>query len=500
MPALETIRTRAENRLQELSRAYFQYHAGHASDPRTGAIVREYEDLLAPAVQATIRAAWEEADEPVRKQQLGYLYGDCLRNVLRRDLAAPGDVLAAESAKAVVEVDGERFSYPQASIAIGRTADRAKRRRLAEASRAVGASLNGARAALLETEHRLIGGELGLAGYRPFYEMVRGIDFAGLAPACERFLADTRGLYEAEMGPMLEAGLGVGLGEAESHDVLMLRRAADFEADFPADRLVPALQATLTGMGLPAETLTGVNMDLDTRPGKSSRAFCMGVRIPGEVHLCITPTGGPDDYRALFHETGHALHFGHADAALPFEFRYMGDNSVCETFAFVLEHIVLEDAWLTAKLGMTPEAARTFRRTMGRLYLYDLRRFAAKHLFELALHEGGPVAAAAPTYADLLTRHLGVRHYQEDYLAATDGGFYTAQYFRAWCLEAELKTALRAKFGEAWWDAPDAGAYMRGLWSLGQSLPGDQLAARVTGGAAAVSTAPLLAEVRRMLA
>lgn len=500
MPRLEAIRTRAEERLQDLSRAYFRYHAGHESDPGMAAIVRRYEDLLTPDVQATIRAAWEDADAPVTRQQLGYLYGDCLRNVLRRDLAAPGDELAASSARAVVEVDGERFGYPQASIAVGRTADRARRRRLAEATRGVTADLNGAREALLDAERERIAGELGFAGYRAFYEMVRGIDFAGLAPEAERFLAETRPLYEAEMGAWLGEGLGLGLGEVESHDVLLLRRAADFEAAFPAERLVPALHATLTGMGLPAASLTGVAMDLDTRPGKSSRAFCMGVRIPGEVHLCITPTGGPDDYRALFHETGHAMHFGHADAGLPFEFRYMGDNSVCETFAFLLEHIVLEDAWLTGVLGMAPAAARAFRRAMGRLYLYDLRRFAAKHLFELALHEDGPLPAKAQRYADLLSTHLGVAHHAEDYLAATDGGFYTAQYFRAWCLEAQLKQDLRARFGEAWWADPAVGAHMRGLWSLGQSLPGDELAARVAGGPASVSTAPLLAEVRRLLA
>lgn len=500
MPTITEIRGRAEARLQDLSRAYFQYHAGHAPDPRTAAIVREYEDLLAADVQQTIRAAWEEADAPVARQQLGYLYGDCLRNVLRRDLAAPGDALAKASAAAVVEVDGERFGYPQASIAVGRTADRAKRRRLAEATRTVTASLNAEREALLAAEHAQVAGELGFAGYRAFYEMVRGIDFAALAPAAERFLADTKGLYDAEMGAWLGEGLGLALGEVETHDVLMLRRAADFEAEFPADRLVKALHDTLAGMGLPAASLTSVNMDLETRPGKSSRAFCMGVRIPGEVHLCITPTGGPDDYRALFHETGHALHFGHADGALPFEFRYMGDNSVCELFAFVLEHVVLEDAWLVGMLGMAPDAARRFRRAMGRLYLYDLRRFAAKHLFELALHEDGPMPAKAARYAELLGTHLGVRHHAEDFLAATDGGFYTAQYFRAWCLEAQLKQDLKARFGEAWWTDPGAGAHMRGLWSLGQSLPGDQLAARITGGAAVVSTEPLLAEVRRLLA
>jgi hypothetical protein len=222
------------------------------------------------------------------------------------------------------------------------------------------------------------------------------------------------------------------------------------------------------------------------------------VRIPQEIYLCITPHGGADDYQSLFHETGHALHFGHADEAMPFEFRFMGDNSVCEAFAFNMEHVVLEQGWLTGVLGLPAEVATRFRKAMYTLLLFDLRRFAAKHLFELQLHDERPVAPKGEIYAELLTRHTGVRYFEEDFLAYTDGGFYTAQYFRAWCLESQLKQVLKQKFGADWFANPEAGAFMKGLWSNGQRLPGDALARHL--GFDGIGTEALLAELREVLA
>lgn len=494
---LTEIRTRAQARLSELSRAYFMHHAGYSHEPGMAAIVKRYEDLLAPAAQDAIRQAWESASEPVSKQQLGYLYGDCLRNVLRRDLAAPGDALGKAEAEAMVSFDGEAISYPQASLAIGGTADRDRRKYIAAATRQVTAELNAQRVALLETERAMITGELGFANYHAFYSMVRGIDFAGMAPALERFLADTAELYHTTMDAWSREVFGVPHTELESHDIAFLRRAATFDAHFPSDGLVKALNASLSDLGIEPAGLANVTMDLENRPGKSSRAFCMGVRIPEEVYLCITPGGGADDYQALLHEMGHALHFGHADAAMPFEFRFMGDNSVCEMFAFNFEHLTLEPEWLQAHAGMDEAAIASYRLHMYRLYLFNMRRFAARHLFELALHDARPVAEKGAIYAELLTQHLGVRYFAEDFLASTDGGYYTAQYFRAWCLEAQLKRVLKSRFGSAWFRNPAAGTFMRGLWSKGQSLPGDELAK--VFGEEGVSTDAVLDEIAGVL-
>ena len=96
--------------------------------------------------------------------------------------------------------------------------------------------------------------------------------------------------------------------------------------------------------------LTGeLELDIEQRPKKSPRAFCAPIEVPGRVVLVIQPIGGADDWRALFHEAGHTEHFAHV-ADLPVEAKRLGDDSVTEGWATLMEHLLLEPAWLSRRL------------------------------------------------------------------------------------------------------------------------------------------------------
>jgi hypothetical protein len=255
--------------------------------------------------------------------------------------------------------------------------------------------------------------------------------------------------------------------------------------------MLPALDATLRGLGVNVDRQPNVIVDADERPKKSPRAFCAPVRIPGEIYLVISPHGGHDDYRALFHEAGHAQHFAHIAAEQPFAFRGLGDNSVTEGFAFVLEHLLYSPAWLRRELGMEDSDAYL---AMARFHkLYFLRRYAAKLLYELDLHRGGDPRSMSKRYADLLTTHVGVRYSADDYLSDLDGGFYCARYLRAWIFDAQLRAHFARRWGQEWFIEPEGGATLRELWSRGQRYAAPDLLRRL--GEPALDIAPLVAEV-----
>ena len=65
------------------------------------------------------------------------------------------------------------------------------------------------------------------------------------------------------------------------------------------------------------------------------------------------PQGGVSDYQSFMHELGHAMHYAHTDHTLPMEFRYLGDNSVTESFAMLFDHLNLNDNWLKKIAEMT---------------------------------------------------------------------------------------------------------------------------------------------------
>ena len=268
------------------------------------------------------------------------------------------------------------------------------------------------------------------------------------------------------------------MDRARRADLPRFFRCVEADARFPADALVPALRATLAGLGIDLEAQGNVVLDVERRPKKSPRAFCAPVRVPEEIYLVVPPMGGRDDYVALFHESGHAEHYAHVDPGLPFEFRALGDNSVTEAFAFLFDHLVEDPEWLRQRLGAAPDPELAEHVRAVRLLF--MRRYSAKLAYELELHgPERPLAELAGDYAARLSAAVGVAWPPASYLVDVDPGFYAASYLRAWALETHLRAALRERFGPAWFDQREAGAFLRELWREGQRRDAAELLAEV---------------------
>jgi hypothetical protein len=243
---------------------------------------------------------------------------------------------------------------------------------------------------------------------------------------------------------------------------------------------MPSFSGGMEGLGIDLARQANIHVDGESRATKSPRAFCSTPRVPDEIHLVIAPTGGYDDYRAFFHEGGHAEHYAGTDPDLPFEFRHLGDNTVTESFAFLLEHLVEDRDWLATQFGSDdPEAAAEHSHAVK---LVMLRRYAAKLHYELELHGQSPALDEMPgRYAELLSQAVRVAWPRAGWLADVDGGFYAACYLRAWVLETRWRAALRERFGAEWFASREAGKWLRSLWREGQRLDGDELLAEALG-------------------
>ena len=222
-----------------------------------------------------------------------------------------------------------------------------------------------------------------------------------------------------------------------------------------------------------------MHLDIEQRPGKIPRAFCAPIEVPDRVMLVIQPIGGRDDWEALFHEAGHAEHFGHTSADLPMEARHLGDMAVTEGWAMLMQHLVTEPAWLERRLDV-PRVEQIANEGAMQL-LYFVRRYAAKLLYEIEFFQADDPVAMRPRYAELLTEALKIPASPENYLGDIDGSFYVTGYLRSWAFEAQLRDHLRGEFGNAWFTRREAGDLLRELWSLGQGPTADALLREVTG-------------------
>ena len=254
---------------------------------------------------------------------------------------------------------------------------------------------------------------------------------------------------------MLRASVGVGLAEAERWDIARVFRATEWDPVFPADRMLPALVATLQDLGIDLYAQKNIHLDVEARPKKTPRAFCAPIEVPGKVMLVIQPIGGPDDWNALFHEAGHAEHFANTRAELTVEERRLGDSAVTEGWAMLMDHLTNDPVWLARRLDF-PRPAEFAAEGAAHL-LFFVRRYCAKLLYELEFHVAADVTAMRPRYVELLGEALKIEPSPVDYLADIDASFYVSSYLRSWAFEAQLRSHLREEFGNAWFSRREAG-------------------------------------------
>ncbi len=398
------------------------------------------------------------------QRRLRYLRAFLVDDYLENRVKELSDKLLTTESEATINVNGETMPFRQSAVEQANESNRPRRASIFAARNKVIEGLNPLLEERIVVLHRTAE-ELGYENYTALYKDIKGVDLDALGEMLQPFLENTRTLYTRKMGEFIQSKISVPLSTAEKHDVGYAFRATEFDRFFRKEDAVPTLIRTLAGMGIDLENQKNIRLDLEERPRKNPRAFVSPVRVPNDVRLVVMPQGGHDDYATLFHEAGHAEHFGSTQPDLPVEYRYLGDNSLTEGFAFLMEYLVTNSQWLTKFTGM--KDPRQFLEFVYLYKLYFLRRYAAKLSYELTLHRKSLDTAPAE-YKEKLEACLLFNHPTSHYLTDVDDGFYTANYLRAWIFEAQVKKILMEHYGENWFEKKGAGVQLQKWWSLGQ--------------------------------
>jgi hypothetical protein len=470
---LDRIRAQADRFIAELDEEYYRHYAGLKREFELAPIYERYAEL---SELETARAVGGAVDGDRRVRELwrftceGYLGG------LTRE---PEERQAQLEAELVAELDDRKIPFRGLRPAIANEEDRDTRRRLEELRCALtDEHLNPLHLEMVSTTR---GGveALGADSYLELYRDRFGMRLDDLADQCRALLDSTERLWEEAGDRLFRQRAGVGLDEAERWDVPRVFRAPTWDAQFPKDRMVPALEATLADLGIDLRAQENVHLDVEERETKTPRAFCAPIEVPDRIMLVIQPMGGPDDWRALFHEAGHTEHFAHTSPDLSVEEKRLGDNAVTEGWAMLLQHLTDEPGWLSRRLDF-PRPAE-FAAEGATELLYFIRRYSAKLLYELEFQAAGDPTRLRDRYVELLGGALKVEPSPTDYLADIDAGFYVSSYLRSWAFEAQLRQHLRGEFGNNWFTRREAGSLLRELWSLGQRPTAEELLKDVTG-------------------
>jgi hypothetical protein len=471
---LDAYRDRVDRFIAELDEEYYLHFAGHKDTLDLKPLYERYPELSS-LEQAQALGTAADGDSGIAE-----LWRFASENFLAELTREHSEKTAALEAELEASVDGETIPYRMIRPTMANSDDRAKRQRLEEArNRLTDEHINPILADAAQTVSAAVP-QLGSETYLDLYRRF-GFRLDELADQCREVLESTEGLYEESADRLFRSRAGVGLDEAERWDVVRVFRAPGWDEAFPAAKMIPALEVTLADLGIDLRAQSNVELDIEQRPKKSPRAFCAPIEVPDRVVLVIQPMGGADDWRALFHEAGHTEHYAHVSADLPVEAKRLGDVSVTEAWATMMEHLLLEPAWLSRRLDFPKPNDFAAEAATGSLYL--LRRYCGKLLYELEFHGTDELdqKAMSARYVELLGEALKIEPSRTDYLGDIDPSFYVTGYLRSWALQSQLRDHFRERFGSSWFADQRAGGILRELWSEGQRLNADELLADVTG-------------------
>ncbi|MCC7494778.1 MAG: hypothetical protein IT204_20645 [Fimbriimonadaceae bacterium] len=491
---LAAIRERCAALYHELATEYYRAGAGLQEGLNSAAILDRYADLAALPQLRLVEAAWQSAGNDLERRRLG---------LLREHLAWLYDAHAGRElndrlhhleATATVSIDGAPVPYRSLQGMLVNEASRARRLQLAEL-----------RAGALEqfvpthlewfAEVQRISGELGYDDHIARCADLGDLPLASLRPLCVELLERTAGPYEAALGTLLAAA-GIPRDEAHSSDLAHLFRVTAYDAQFPAEALVPRVSAMVAALGLDARAEGRITFDLEDRPLKSPRPYCSVIAAPEEVVLVLRPVGGLSDYASFLHELGHALHFGYCDPQAPWEFRHLGDNAITESYAFLFDRLTVNPHWLHRVAGLADPLP--LARLLVLREAMMLRKYAAQLLFELDLWTTSDPLPARAEWAQRLAAAVGVQQVAAGWLAGIDPMFYCARYLQGWLFEALLGQQLAAANGPEWFVQPATGQTLRQLFARGQDQPLRALFAEL--GEPGLTIEPILARFDREMA
>lgn len=349
--------------------------------------------------------------------------------------------------------------------------------------------------------------ELGFPSYIDLSQRFRWLDLKSLIAQIDVFYKATDELYGKLLDEEAREALGVPGAKMRRADIGRLARAPHLEKFLPQELVIPAFEEFLRGIGLDLTTAAGTQIDIDDAPNpkKEPRAACFPLRVPRDIRITVKPSGGLDDFHTMFHEGGHALHFGWTTSP-HWEFQQLGNSWSTEGWAEFFSHSWDDPSWLIRYRDfvrrwnedhpganvplMTDEDIRLTVRHRVFWNIYFVRRYGhAKLIYESVLHGGDPslwrdvyggqTKDLQELYRTVFQDAYGFPMTSQDALrfrTDVDDFFYAADYTRAYLLADMMQEAMRWKFGEDWFGNPEVGRWLREVfWKDGTRLQGDEI-------------------------
>lgn len=421
----------------------------------------------------------QRTTDPRELRALTALQSHFAGEYLAQQLAEENDTLAALEASLSFQVEGRDVRWHDLERQLANERSAPRRKALYTAATPALERLNGVMRKREERLEQLLR-ELGYTSYEAFGSELRQADLGRLGLLAEEVLQATEKPYKEVMERLSQRELGTPFSSLTRADLPRLFRPREGDGFFPKGELLLRAHGTLAGMDIDLGEMKNVRIDArDDVKRKSSRPLALGIEVPGDVRLSMRPVEGALEQARLLHEVGHALHYAFTKETR-FELAKLGNPTVTETYAALFEDLAEDPVWLEEHVGLTGKDRAEYLAATSAHKLFLIRRAAGKLLYQLALHRQQDEAVdARELYKAIIERVDEMPATNDDvarYAVDQEDFYQSADNFRAWFLAGQLQGQLKARFGPAWWHAPEAGKFLKELWSRGNAFSAREVA------------------------
>ena len=486
---MQEILTQIDSVHRDLARLSVDQLRGMPSALSTSETLGFYPVPLRPKTTTFLRKRIQEAQTEDEAQRLERVQFACIELVITEQTAALADMLKFYMERGRMIVGSDKIPALEVVPWLQTQTDFDLRETMrSEMTIFLKGIVNPMLLGMLELTVRTVIDRFGFASYASFSEAKKGVSFDRQAEAFRAYLNDTEETYRGLISPWVEEEIGRPLDNLSRYHALHLLRIRRFDEFFPLPSLAGLLAETFKGLGFDLSQRPDVILNISNHADRVPDGMCVGVEIPGEVHVFVKTVGGLIDVETALHELGHAFFLSQVDSSLPTEYRRLYRSAALdEAFAFLFMDLIDNPVWLIGVAGMPPDKADQLAGLVRTKRLCLIRRYMGKFLAEKELHDTGNIKNSEP-YCRHLRAATGFTYEPEGYLIDMEMDFYSLDYLMAWAGANVLRGFLETRFGEEWFRRPEAGSFLKEIAMNGRRHPLDHVILEFCGSAPVLPT------------
>jgi hypothetical protein len=316
-----------------------------------------------------------------------------------------------------------------------------------------------------------------LNGYYSILEMVQAnnfCDFSKLRRNAEEFLVQSKSSYVSKLGLILKKVFNIEMDEVHQADVWVLIEGNWLKPTrISLNSLMENMSEITSLMGLHYANANNLYFDLEERSKKTIiPSLCFEWKNNVKINrIIINPKNeNIKNFKTLFHELGHAVHYLNMNQNLSQIFQNIGEMETTETIAFLFENLLKNSNFLKQFYPSEQIDAIDYIEFMNFTKFHWTRLFAVKFLnhFHLFNQNGGYTKESFLNlqlqFDKNFIKYFDYDRMTFDHFRISDNLLLTASYLRAHLIEPQFTNKLSSLFSNSenfWWNNSKTGQYLK---------------------------------------